>query len=635
MFHFPGATTFCFAIPLFLAAQVSEPVPPVSFTHYTDYDVPAVVMPPVDVPALLAEDAETEGLEVPYRFGYPFDVSYGPENSGQWTPLAAGGRVWRLRIESPGAFSLNLIFDPFELPPGGKVWVYNDDGSSILGAFTERNNKPRRVLATGLVRGEACTVEYYEPEGAEGRGRFRISRIVHGYKNVFRGPWKGFGASGSCNVNVICAEGEDWKKEARAVGMILVDGGTSVCTGALLNNVREDMTPYFLTAAHCTDGDEDSWVVVFNYESPGCESADGSMNDSVSGSVLLARYAVSDFALIRLDEKPPLEYNVYYAGWSAEPVAPTSSVTIHHPHGDVKKISFDFDPAVSSSYPWDPWEKESHWKIVDWDVGTTEPGSSGSPLFDQNHRVVGQLTGGEASCSNNAPDYYGKLSYSWNTGTDSGSRLRDWLDPDGTGVLVLDGLSATDRPPEIKITDPSNDDVVSGVVEIVASASDDFGVDRVDFYVNNVLKVSVHSAPYTYSWNTAELPEGAYVLRVVAVDTGGLSAEDSVTVIRRRVGVMLGDSNCDSAVNLADAVCILDFLFGPSEETACKRPCCAASQETNGDGRIDLADAITLLSFLFNGGFLTEGDGTRVGPPAECRFYERTELKFPCETPCN
>ena len=82
----------------------------------------------------------------------------------------------------------------------------------------------------------------------------------------------------------------------------------------------------------------------------------------------------------------------------------------------------------------------SHWRVADWEDGTTEPGSSGSPLFDADHRIVGQLHGGEASCSYNVNDYYGKFSTSWNNG------LSGWLDPNNTGTLVLDGIDAIDIP---------------------------------------------------------------------------------------------------------------------------------------------------------------------------------------------
>jgi len=95
------------------------------------------------------------------------------------------------------------------------------------------------------------------------------------------------------------------------------------------------------------------------------------------------------------------------------------------------------------------------WLEVFWDPttnghGVTEGGSSGSPLFDSSHRILGQVRGsnsctGNVDCFNAAADetVYGAITWSWtNSGvTDSRRRLRDWLDPCGSGVTLLDGIS--------------------------------------------------------------------------------------------------------------------------------------------------------------------------------------------------
>ena len=96
--------------------------------------------------------------------------------------------------------------------------------------------------------------------------------------------------------------------------------------------------------------------------------------------------------------------NPIYAGWSNEFFPPENSVTIHHPNGDVKKISVDNDPAVVTSYS--DFDDNAFWNILQWDIGTTEAGSSGAPLFDQDHRVIGILSGGDASCGHSVNDYF-------------------------------------------------------------------------------------------------------------------------------------------------------------------------------------------------------------------------------------
>lgn len=403
-------------------------------------------MDPVDVDQLLAQDSVERKLGLPLRFGYPFEVNYTLENSGEWQDLPDGGRVWRLQIEVPEAYSTNLLYDEFYLPEGAQLFLFNADGSMRLGAFTSKNNKIHGKFATGLLKGPICNLEYFEPAEVRGQGIISISRVVHGYRNVFdrevRKNALDFGQSGPCNNNVNCPEGDDWQQEKRAVAMIITAGGTRWCTGALINNVRQDLTPYFLTADHCLGGEE-TWVFMFNYESPSCDDIDGPTWMTLSGSILLANSGYSDFALLELSVAPPDSYNVFYAGWNRADSASDSSVCIHHPRGDIKKISFDFNKLTESYYLQPAGNGDNHWRVGEWEDGTTEGGSSGSPLFDFNHHIIGQLHGGYAACGNTEPDWFGKFSLSWDNGTTPATRLKDWLDPDNTGAMTLNGREAT------------------------------------------------------------------------------------------------------------------------------------------------------------------------------------------------
>lgn len=435
--------TLCLLSPRVLA-QISEGGAPPSFgLKAATSNVATVTTRPPNIPALLAEDEAEEAKDVPFRFGYPYEVAYDMTNSGTWETLTDGSRLWRLRIECPGAYSINLVYRMFWMPPGAKFYIYNEDRSHVIGAFTERNNKEYGEFATAPVRGAVSILEYYEPAGTPEQGLLSIQRIVHAYRDIFAlaadKEAAGFGSSGACNNNVNCPEGALWQDEKRSVAMILTSGGFRLCTGALVNNVREDLTPYFLTANHCLGG-EATWIFMFNYEAPACSNVDGPTWMTVSGSIRRANYNNSDFALLELLEQPPDSYNVYYAGWSAVNVAAASGVVgIHHPAGDIKKISFDYDAVVSANYAGS--SGGSHWRVVAWNDGTTEGGSSGSPLFDSvTHRIVGQLHGGTASCASITSDYYGKVAMSWTGGGTSSTRLSDWLDPDNSGILQVDGL---------------------------------------------------------------------------------------------------------------------------------------------------------------------------------------------------
>ncbi|MCB1046353.1 MAG: trypsin-like serine protease [Calditrichaeota bacterium] len=432
-----------------LSAQVSAGGSPPSLLRSADLGPApaALVFARPDVDALLLED-EQEGKDVPLRFGTPHEVSFSPQDSGQWDTLADGTRIWRLALHCDGATSTNLIYENFLLPHGADFFVYTPDHATVLGAFTEFNNKPDGVFATQPLPGEDCVLEYVQPADVRFNPDFRVVSVIHGYRDIFgfaRDASRDYNDSGNCNNNVNCPEGTNWTEEINSVAMILTGGGFRVCTGAMINNVREDQTQYFLTANHCLGG-ETSWIFMFNYQSAGCGNQDGPTTDTVQGAILRASHSDSDFALLELTEPIPFNYNVTYSGWDRRDQASTASVCVHHPSGDIKKISFDNDPVDNGTWSGTP--ANSHWHIAAWDDGTTEPGSSGSPLYNPNHQIVGQLHGGQANCSNNVNDYYGKFSLSWDGHSGNNQQLKHWLDPDNTGTDTIGGSESnpTDRP---------------------------------------------------------------------------------------------------------------------------------------------------------------------------------------------
>lgn len=400
-----------------------------------------------DVEALRLEDS-FEGKDVPLRFGLPHEVDLGPLTDGQWLTLEDGSRLWRLALSCDGALSTNLVYENFLLPAGARMWLYSEGGRHVIGAYTQDNNKPDGVFATQPLPGGECVIEVLLPAEVQYRLDFRIVRIVHGYRDIFglaRESSRDFNDSGSCNNNVNCPEGADWTDEINSVAMILTGGGFRFCTGVMVNNVREDGTQYMLTANHCLGG-ETSWIFMFNYQSPGCGNQDGPTMDTVQGATLRAFHSDSDFALLELTEPIPASYEVTFSGWDRREVTPSSGVCIHHPSGDVKKISFENNPLGNGTWSGTP--AGSHWHVAAWEDGTTEPGSSGAPLYNSDHQIVGQLHGGQADCNTNINDYFGKMSLSWDSHSASSQQLAHWLDPDDTDAETLGGneTNPTDRP---------------------------------------------------------------------------------------------------------------------------------------------------------------------------------------------
>ncbi len=405
-------------------------------------NVPVEKMPYVDVEALKAEDLILDNhKDIPWRFGQNIDVNLGRETHGVEETLKDGSKLWRLSISSPGALSINLLFNEFILPSGAKLFIYNQDRSEIHGPFNDYNNQEDLLFATTLIRGDLITIEYFEPANVAFEGVLRLARVTHGY----RGPEefiKGFGNSGSCNVNVSCPEAAPMEDQIRSVCM-LVTGSSGFCTGALINNTSSDGKPYVLSADHCYTN-PGSVVFWFNWQSPTCANPPSSPPyDYVSGASNKARYSNSDMWLMEINQPVPSNFNVYYAGWNKTNDNNISGKIwgIHHPSGDIKKISWSDMGVSTTTYLQNTVPGNgTHWRITQWSDGTTtEGGSSGSPLFDTQGRIIGQLHGGYASCTSLTSDWYGKLGVSWTGGGTSASRLSDWLDPLNTGAETLEG----------------------------------------------------------------------------------------------------------------------------------------------------------------------------------------------------
>lgn len=400
----------------------------------------AVVAVPLDVAAARAEDAAREANGLPPRFAIGESTWLTPANSGTWESLDQRHDLWRTRLSAPGALSLNLGFTGFHLPKGARLSIYPVDVKGPQDArgfltFTTRDNEDHGELWTPVILGSDIVVELVLPRSERDNIRLELTAINQGYRYFGEDlAGQGVDKAGTCNVDVVCTEGDGWRLEINSVGVIST-GGTTFCTGSMLNNTAQDGTPYFLTANHCSinAGNAASLVVYWNFQSANCgDQGGGVLNQFMTGSTFLAASATSDFTLVLMDDPVDPAHDVSFAGWDHTSANPTSATAIHHPNTDEKSISFEFDPTTTTTYlqsavPGDG----SHIRITDWDVGTTEPGSSGSPLFDQNHHVVGQLHGGYAACGNNESDWYGRLSVSW-------PQIATYLDPLGTGVTALD-----------------------------------------------------------------------------------------------------------------------------------------------------------------------------------------------------
>jgi len=423
-------------------SQISEVAVPFSISYKLNPIREFNVLPGFDKSKMIKED-ENERLKgnKRHRFAKKIPVAFNPYSSGVWD-ITDEGKVWRLGLKSEDAYSLYIVFEKFKLNPGVKLFVYNEDASEFAGAFTSENNSDNNVFAIAPIPGEVLIVEMNIPYGVSDFGLLELTEVWHDYRNEF-GKSKlksGEGLSQSCNVDINCVTGTPWQVEKNAVCKLIAGG--EMCTGSLLNNTAGTKVPYFFTAQHCIGTDQlaAGSVFYFNLEKPFCGASDGKPARTLSGSTLVATTAHKlDFSLVKLNRFPPIIYRPYLAGWDRSPNIPQSGVCIHHPNGDVKKISIEQHPLTTGNFG-ENYDTNSHWKVAHWEVGTTEGGSSGSPIFNSSHQIFGDLTGGDANCTNSVNDYFTKLSLSWSTYPDSANQLKVWLDPINLGVYSISGL---------------------------------------------------------------------------------------------------------------------------------------------------------------------------------------------------
>jgi hypothetical protein len=320
------------------------------------------------------------------------------------------------------------------------------------------------------LRGDALTLEYFEPANAPSPGEIALSLVAHDYRGVLdmvdpAGDPQGDptnrsgGGGGGCEVDVTCALGNGWENQAKACVKILSLSAGAFCSGSLLNNTANDGTLLVLSAGHC--GDLSTAVFSFDFQMPACRSGTPSGTDITGSTPLVMDYydadpdprvfkeGGSDVQLVRIvAPQGPAAFPVFLAGWDRSDIAPAATALIHHPGGTPKKISRDFDPPGKVKDPriGSMQILGEFWRIFTWERGVTEGGSSGAPLFDPNRRFIGNMDSGASDCVVPNNDLCTRLAVAWPV-------LAPYLDPLGTGQLTLDGLDlATVTPQPFTVT---------------------------------------------------------------------------------------------------------------------------------------------------------------------------------------
>ena len=537
-------------------AQISEGGVPPSFQFQTTLRSRAATLRiPVtfDVKDLIEADESRSAQGTPLAVAKLIDVHFNPANSGVWSTLPDGTKLWQLNLQVQGAIALILYYSDFYIPEGGKLFIYNATKSHILGAYTQRTHPSGGRFATEFVAGDELTLEYVaSPDDA--MPRIEIEAIGYGYNHLFihnssvslRRP------SDPCEVNINCEEGDIWQNQKKGVTYISqrIGGRTYLCTGSLVNNTAQDLKPYILTAQHCEcDNDlvasiEDlkQWVFYFHHEREGCGSA-SSLTESktITGCSKVAATTInkeSDGLLLLLNMSVPENYNVYYNGWDRRNQPAQSGVSIHHPQGDYKKISTFYAPAIHDTFSGAGMigDANAHWTVRFDETlnghGVTENGSSGSPLFNEEKLIVGTLSGGNSTCSYpTGINLYGKIHYHWDKYTYSDTTRMDlWLDPVKSGVEVLAGRfyqSQTPNPFNLKA-------VVQAQTVILTWGAPSSGKPQKYNVYNNNIRIG-ETTSLTFTDQTPQF--GTQTYSVSAVYENGNESDfisETVTVIEYR-----------------------------------------------------------------------------------------------------
>ena len=629
-----------------LFSQQSLSVRPYSFENgLSREEVPIKLMSEVDVEGLFREDAQPGNK--PFRYGYKQDVNFTTSNSGVWHILENGDALWRLTIESSDAYAIRLFFNELDIPEGAMLHVYGNNTEEFFGGYTYMNNDS--FFSTPLVPGDKCTVEYFEPITALYNGNIEIINIIHDYRDFYTII---SGSRDECGTNVVCSEAAAYQESIDASAHL--DLGWSMCSGAMINNTSQDLTNYFLTADHCVDGSSPSgYRFYFNYETTSCNGSWASMGSYAYGSQI--KWTTdgfngndivfgNDVALLKILGTVYESWNVYYAGWNINSSSSQSaSVGVHHPNGEPKQMSFTSGTSYTSNFNNTAWG--THWKVY-WDSGATEPGSSGSPLFDSSGRILGPLTGGPDVNCGSSQDHalYGKLNYSW-------SNIDQWLDPNSSGVSYLSGTynsvvsGCTDPVADNFDSDATQDDgsceytsvgdailtfgAVSGnTFEIILQNS--VPVGGFQFVVSDTPDIlsllgaeggSATSAGFMLSSSEAgtilgfsmvggTIPSGASIMLSITFSGSGeteLCLSDAIISDGNGDGLttsygdcityaggISGDINGDNMVNILDVVQMVNIILGTMEPT----PAQNAAADLNGDNSVNILDIVLVVNII-------------------------------------
>lgn len=384
-----------------------------------------------------------------------------------WQNTPNAGNIAAISITSQQAVGIRLGILVRRLPAEATVRFYSQGAETAYEiSGSEVMESIKRNLEAG--DGSDAALTYWSPhiEGAEATLEIElpsgispdtveisIPRVSHFFSSPVTTPGRtvvmSIGDAATCEIDATCYSA--WSTEGNAsakMSFVDTDGSSYVCTGTLLADTISSFTPYFLSANHCISKQTvaSTLQTYWFYQSASCNS--GALNPGnmtlTGGATLLYPSSVTDTSFMKLNSAPPA--GAMYAGWDSNaPVLGTAVTGVHHPSGDLQKISFGSIQSFKDCTIGDPishtftcnaaTQTSAEYLNITFTSGITEGGSSGSGLFKtsgSSHYLVGQLYGGTSSCSNpGGSNNYGRFDLAYN------AALHHWLNAGSTLSLSI------------------------------------------------------------------------------------------------------------------------------------------------------------------------------------------------------
>jgi len=343
-----------------------------------------------------------------------------------------GGYAAQMSITSPQAAALRVSFALAGLPTDVQMVFFGSaDPSRLVGPVRVGDIADRTAAWwSPITEGDTQTVEIFSPGAMDPASlplrAEQVSHLFSAPSSRFEKTTSDIGMAGSCNVDLPCSSlnGDSaFVNAANAVAeMVFNDSRFEfLCTGTLLNDTDSStQVPWFYSANHCFDNDSpplktpaemqtlaNTLETLWFFQSSSCNSGtvSSAYRQLFAGATYVYNNPTSDVLFLRLNGTPPA--GAFFAGWDASTLsAGTPVIDVHHPQGDLKKVSQGTVLGFTTPGAGPASAGANQYIGIQWNSGTTEEGSSGSPILtpgtfsgQSQYLLRGGLWGGAASCT--------------------------------------------------------------------------------------------------------------------------------------------------------------------------------------------------------------------------------------------